>query len=82
MENKDDKIRGRSKFNFLQSCRLLCYEKKFLDLLKSVNRNMINAETAELISPYFVKLTELNMEDTNTVSPLFKWAVHMNTSAI
>ena len=26
---------------------------------------MINAETAELISPYFVKLTELNMEDTN-----------------
>ena len=42
---------------------------------------MINAETAELISPYFVKLTELNMEDTNTVSPLFKWAVHMNTSS-
>ena len=76
MEQKDDKIRGRSKFNFLQSCQLLFYEKRnFLDLLKSVNRDMINAETAELISPYFVKLTELNMEDTSNVSPLFKWAV-------
>ena len=42
---------------------------------------MINAETAELISPYFVKLTELKMEDASNVSPLLKWAVHMQTSS-
>ena len=82
MEQKDDKIRGRSKFKFSSKLSIAFLRKRnFLDLLKSVTRDMINAETAELISPYFVKLTELKMEDTSNVSPLLKWTVHMQTSS-
>ena len=60
------KLEEEANLNFLQSFHCFFTKRNFLDLLKSVTRNMINAETAELISPYFVKLTELKMEDATT----------------